>query len=151
MTLSLIKSGIHPNPVADQEEHAFTYALLPHIGRWQEAAVAEEAYRLNVPVQTAVVTRKGPGLPQSFLTVAGKDSVILETVKQSEDGKATVLRLYEYKNSRVPVTISLAAPFARVEECDLLENPTGELPADNGSFSFEIHPYEIKTFRISRS
>lgn len=151
MTLSLIKSGIHPNPVADQEEHAFTYALLPHIGRWQEAAVAEEAYRLNVPVQTAVVTRKGFGLPQSFLTVAGKDSVILETVKQSEDGKATVLRLYEYKNSRVPVTISLAAPFARVEECDLLENPTGELPADNGSFSFEIHPYEIKTFRISRS
>lgn len=30
MALTLIKSGIEPNPVADQEEHYFTYAIYPH-------------------------------------------------------------------------------------------------------------------------
>ena len=147
MTLSLIKSGIHPNPTADQEEHRFTYALLPHMGRWQESNVAEEAYRLNIPVRTATVSHKGNGLPRNFLTVDGS-GVMLETVKQAEDENGIILRLYEYTNSRAPVTVSLAKPCSKVQECDLLENATGEIPTENGQFSFEIRPYEIKTFRV---
>ena len=147
MTLSLIKSGIHPNPTADQEEHRFTYALLPHMGRWQESNVAEEAYRLNIPVRTATVSHKGNGLPRNFLTVDGS-GVMLETVKQAEDENGIILRLYEYTNSRTPVTVSLAKPCSKVQECDLLENATGEIPTENGQFSFEIRPYEIKTFRV---
>ena len=37
MTLTLIKSGIEPNPTADQEEHTFTYALYPHAEGWRQA------------------------------------------------------------------------------------------------------------------
>ena len=35
--LTLIKSGIEPNPTTDQEEHFFTYALYPHAEGWQQA------------------------------------------------------------------------------------------------------------------
>ena len=43
MALTLIKSGIEPNPVADQEEHYFTYAIYPHAEKWQEAKTVEQA------------------------------------------------------------------------------------------------------------
>ena len=48
MALTLIKSGIEPNPTTDQEEHFFTYALLPHAGDWRNGTV-REAYCLNQP------------------------------------------------------------------------------------------------------
>ena len=43
MALTLIKSGIEPNPATDQEEHYFTYALYPHAGGWREAGTVREA------------------------------------------------------------------------------------------------------------
>ena len=49
MALTLIKSGIEPNPVADQEEHYFTYAIYPHAEKWQAAKTVEQAYDLNQP------------------------------------------------------------------------------------------------------
>ena len=51
MALTLIKSGIEPNPVADQEEHYFTYALYPHAGKWQEARTVEQVI-LSILVYT---------------------------------------------------------------------------------------------------
>ena len=44
MTLTLIKSGIEPNPTADQEEHTFTYALYPHAEGWRRANTVTGGY-----------------------------------------------------------------------------------------------------------
>ena len=49
IALTLIKSGIEPNPETDQEEHFFTYALYPHAEGWREAGAVREAYLLNQP------------------------------------------------------------------------------------------------------
>lgn len=47
MRLTLIKSGIFPNPDADKEIHTFTYALYPHEGDFRSGRVIQEAYDLN--------------------------------------------------------------------------------------------------------
>ena len=49
LSLTLIKSGIEPNPMADVEMHHFTYSILPHIGGWREGGVVREGYKLNQP------------------------------------------------------------------------------------------------------
>ncbi len=41
--LSLLRSPIYPDPLADEGEQSFTYALLPHAGDWHEGGVREEA------------------------------------------------------------------------------------------------------------
>ncbi len=53
--LTLLKSGIEPNPVADQEEHWFTYSIYPHAGDWKTASTTRAAYSLNVPLRAEVV------------------------------------------------------------------------------------------------
>ena len=80
-----------------------------------------------------------------------QDSVVLETVKRSEDGSGVILRLYESRNQRVNAKVTLFCTPAKVMECSLLEEPDdgscGVRMEQNG-FAFTIRPYEIKTFKV---
>ncbi|HHU78029.1 MAG TPA: alpha-mannosidase [Clostridiales bacterium] len=151
MAISLVKSGIEPNPVTDQEEHFFTYSILPHKGDWKKGETVKQAYMLNVPVYSYCNLSKqegrNPAWEESILEVLG-ENVILETVKKAEDGEGIVVRLYEYQNQRGNITIKWNASLKSVYECDLLENNIKDIDAADKAFSFEIMPYEIKTFRI---
>lgn len=92
MALTLIKSGTEPNPVADQEMHVFTYALYPHAETWRSAETVAQAYFLNQPVRATAGGIAGEAY--SLASVDAKN-VILETVKQAEDGDGVIVRLYE--------------------------------------------------------
>lgn len=149
MTLSLIKSGILPNPTTDQEEHWFTYSFLPHKGDLVNSQVQKEAYCLNVPmyaVRIAGQSEQG-GAPEQVVSISC-DNVVLETVKQAEDGKGIILRMYENQNKRSKVVLTWNSEFAEAVECDLMENPIGKPLKDAKMFGFTIKPFEIKTFRI---
>ena len=146
--LTLIKSGIEPNPDTDNEEHVFTYSLYPHQGTWREADTQKEAADLNQPL--SAVNGGMPGESYGFAGVKG-DSVVLETVKRSEDGDGIILRLYESRNKRVNAKVSLSCAPVTVTECNLLEEPVDEaggLMIDRDGFSFVIKPYEIKTYKV---
>lgn len=146
--LTLIKSGIEPNPDTDNEEHVFTYSLYPHQGTWREADTQKEAADLNQPL--SAVNGGIPGESYGFAGVKG-DSVVLETVKRSEDGDGIILRLYESRNKRVNAKVSLSCAPVTVTECNLLEEPVDEaggLMIDQDGFSFVIKPYEIKTYKV---
>lgn len=148
MKLTLLKSGILPNPVADQEEHRFVYSLYPHKGGWKEAQTARNAYMINVPLYSC---RKkgsgGQGVAGSFLGTQA-DHVMIETVKKAENGQGTIIRMYEYKNRRSEVRIHWQRSVTKVSECNLMEDDIVDIPCQQQQFSFTIHPYEIKTFRI---
>lgn len=147
MTLSLIKSGILPNPTTDQEEHNFTYALLPHCDNNIDD-IAMEAYCLNVPTYTAKATDNASNkLSDSFLTI-DCDNVMVETVKESVDGAGTIIRMYEYLNKRTEAVITIKSGFKSVEECNLIEQVERKVAADADEFTFTIKPFEVKTFLI---
>lgn len=71
-----------------------------------------------------------------------------ETVKKAEKEDATILRLYECHNKRSKVAVKAAVPFTTVYECDLMERNISEVPSKDGEFSFEIKPFEIRTFKL---
>ena len=143
--LTLLKSGVEPNPNADVEIHEFTYSLLPHAESWQEAGTVAEAYKLNQPAYA--VCGGEAGKAASFASV-NKRNVILETVKAAEDGEGTVLRLYECENARTKVTLTVPADTKSAYLTNLLEEIESELPVENGKVTFTIKPYEIITVLI---
>lgn len=143
MALTLIKSGIEPNPKTDQEEHFFTYALYPHQGAWRQADTQEEAAKLNQPAYVV----KGSASNSSFVT-SNHGNVVVETVKQAENGDGIVLRVYESQNARTHATLTFEKAPVSIAECDLLENVTQTLSANDKQVSFTILPYEIKTILV---
>ena len=153
VALTLIKSGIEPNKTADQEEHRFAYAILPHREGWQQGGTVQEAYKLNVPVYP-VLNEAGagavPARSEESLLRLSASHVIAETVKKSEDGKGVVVRLYEFENKGGTVELEWIPGMKRVYECDLMENRIGEQTADGNRFRFSVKPYEIKTFELCR-
>ena len=149
MRLTLLRSAKSPDPMADMCEHAFTYSLMPHAGDYVEAGTVREAYGLNVPLRAIAAEPSKGNLPKekSFIYVDA-ENVVLETVKRAEKEDATILRFYECHNQRSQVTVTVDLPFTKVHECDLMEDNIGEVKSSKGQFSFEIKPFEIRTFKL---
>ena len=140
--LTLIKCGVEPNPNADVEVHSFTYSLYPHQGTWKQAGTVAEAYNVNQPAYA--VAGGEIGKAYSFASV-DKANVVLETVKEAENGDGTVLRLYECGNARTKTTLTVNAPFTKAYTANLLEETEEELAVVDGKVTFTIKPFEIVT------
>ena len=150
--LSLLRSPTFPDPQADQGEHHFTYSLLPHAGAWNERTIAQ-AYALNDPPRVFAlspeedITAAGVDLSRSFISV-DRPYVVLETVKQAEDSRGLIVRLYESQRRRGPVTLHTSFPLSRAWRTNLLEEDETQLPVNGRSLTITIKPYEIVTLRL---
>jgi alpha-mannosidase len=150
MRLTLLKSATSPDPNADQGEHLMTYSLLPHEGDWRSGGVPAAAYDLNDPLIVRRVPDSGAGsrLTGSFLSVDQRN-VIIETVKQAEDGNGVIVRLFENERSRGRVTLTTGFPLADVYVCNLLEENDTKLEIIQGNqVRFEMRPYQILNLRL---
>lgn len=145
MALTLIKTGIQPNPIADQEEHYFTYSILPHQGGWSEGKTVETAYFLNHDILTSP---KKAEKSEFSLASINKSNVIVETIKKAEDGDGYIVRLYECENSLTKTTLKLNLDFSKVYSCNLREAIECEMPHFGNSIDLTIKPYEILTIRV---
>jgi alpha-mannosidase len=148
--LTLLKSAVKPDPEADQGLHRFTYSLFPHQGDWRDAQIVRRAYELNVPALAApALLPEGQNEPvvSSFLS-SDCPHVIIDTVKPAEDGRGLIVRLYEAHNQRGRGTLTFAVPLLFAEECNLLEEPLGAAQYQENTLSFQVRPFEIKTFRV---
>lgn len=149
IALTLLKSGIEPNPDCDQGEHRFTYSLYPHAGDWRCGTIPE-AYCLNQP---AYAVRGGKAGESFSLADTLDNNVMLETVKRAEDGDGWIARVYETDNARTSSSLFWARPVQSVEECSGIEEPIAPLsftalPQGGAEIPFVIKPFEIKSFRI---
>ena len=115
----------------DQGIQRFTLGLLPHRGGWADAGATREALVINQrPIVLLESFHDGP-LPQTGSFVAIEpEAVVAGAIKLAEDGDDLVVRAVE--------TAGRAAP-ARIV-----------LPAWDREVTFDIAPFEIRTFRIPR-
>lgn len=149
MRLTLLKSGIHPNPHADNEVHHFVYSLYPHEGDWRQAGTVKMAYALNNVFETATVKPGNGTLPEE-LSMAQVDSshVVIESIKQAEQGDDMIVRLYETDNGRADVTLKLLWNIEEAWECNMMEQEEQSLEAEGQCVKFEMKPFEIKTLKL---
>ncbi len=154
ISLTLLKSPVAPDPEADQGQHVFTYALLPHIGDFDVECVVHAAYALNVPPAVVKIQyQPTEDLPDACETnlfcEVSPSNVIVEAIKKAEYEDAVIVRLYEAGKRRSNVTVRFPETVKKVATCNLMEEHDHALSLDNGSVAFEMRPFEIKTLKVS--
>lgn len=147
--LTLLKSGIFPNPDADQGDHEFIYSLYPHQGDFRSGGVVREAYDLNCPMKATGVTGK-ECLSYSLLSIE-EENILADTVKCSEEGDGIVIRMYETYGRRTKAHVKLADLNATsIVSCTCLEEEIEAIPLMNEELIITFKPYEIKTIKLKR-
>jgi alpha-mannosidase len=111
----------------DQGLQRFTYSLLPHSGDWREGDVVRQAQQLNHPcILREEPAHAGKLRPVFSLAEIDADNVIVEVIKQAEEGDGVVVRAYEAHGRKTKATLRLRLPGAKAAE-------------------LSFRPYEIKT------
>ena len=149
MRLTLLRGPKDLDETSEQGEHRFTYALLPHAGDWR-AETIQRAAEINAPIIARWMEPNGAPdqPPQQSLIRINRENVIVVAVKAAEDGDGYIIRLHEAMAMRGPVTLSFVAAVASATEVDLLERPLRDHPVHGRRVTFEMTPYELKTFRV---
>jgi len=150
--LSLLRSPTSPDPEADQGEQRFTYSLFPHAGQWDERTVAE-AYALNDPLIVFEPTekrqaKKPASALASSLISSNSPNIIIETIKQAEDGQGLIVRFYESQRQRGEVTLTTSFAVKKAWIANLLEENQTELKPEGNQVSLFVTPYQIVTLRL---
>ena len=83
---------------------------------------------------------------ESPLAYIESRNVVIDSIKESIDGKGIVVRLYEALGFRTEDTLTLSFPYEKVEECNLVEEYRQKLK----SLCLEFSPFEIKTLYFTR-
>lgn len=147
--ISMLKSAVYPNPDADKEHHSFCFSIYPHRGGFREAGTIAKAYALNNPLKSVLKKNESGSLPAIYSAFSVEQpNVVIEVAKRAEDEEADIIRLYEAFNRRTEAVLHFGRRAEAVYECNMLEETQQEIRCDGTTAVFEIHPYEIKTFKI---
>ena len=155
MRITLLRSPTMPDPMADFGEHEFKYSLYPHAGSWNEET-QRDAYLLNDPIivyqtkdQGRRPTENTSALGLSSLVSVNSPNVIIETIKQAENGDGLVVRLYESQRKRGQVQVKLGGAVDSAWVTNLLEENESALSVENDdSIILNLKPYQIVTLRV---
>jgi alpha-mannosidase len=158
LRLTLLRGPTVPDPEADLGEHAFTYSLLPHAGSWDERTISQ-AYLLNDPIILWQSEERGPGNAWdhqlarstgevSSLVTVDRPNVVIETVKQAQNGQGLIVRLYESQRKRGEFVLTTSFPLAAAWRTNLLEEVTESLVTTGHQVRCSITPYQIVTLRL---
>ena len=147
--LTLLKGPQYPDPKADLGKHFFTYSFYPHKGNWRFAKTPQKAWELNDPLTVVPLQPQGVSVKNSetFLTI-NKEHVLISALKPSENGKGIVVRVYEDQNVRGEVKLLFQKTIKDAVECGPLENIIGPVLFNKNILTFDIKPFEVRTFKV---
>ncbi len=130
-------------------ERTMRYAIVPHSGDWREARVYRDGLEFNQPlVARPVLPHAGP-LPSRWGLLSVSDpNVVVSAVKPGTQG-TVVLRVYEATGRPARgVKVEFNTPVDEARDANLLEDAQGELKVEGKALAFDLHPYQIRTFRL---
>jgi alpha-mannosidase len=131
------------------QPRTFHYAIVPHPGDWREAAIYRGGLEFNHPLLARKATAHTGTLPSRWgLVEISAPNVVLTAFKPGNSGTA-ILRVYEATGKATPgIKLKLHARIAAAHEANLLEDPGRELKIKKNTLDFDLHPFEIKTFKL---
>ncbi len=142
---------LHPEMALSQSPgpHECRYVIYPHAGGWAAAELYCEAERLALPLEPAQTGAHGGDLPArySFLAIEPAN-LVLSALKQSEDGQALVLRVFNPTETALEGRLRL---FRRIRSASLVsleEKVLEELPARGKSLRLNVAPKKTVTVKL---
>jgi len=149
MRLTLLRSPLWPDPMADRGKHRFAYALYPHRGDWREADTVQRGYEFNYPLFAFSTSSHAGELPSSLsFFKADPSNIILVAVKKAEDRDSLILRLYESEGEATEAVVEFFRAPEKIYELDLMENRLRSLSPAEGSLPLKFGKSEIKTLEL---
>jgi alpha-mannosidase len=132
------------------KERTLHYALVPHAGDWREARAFRAGLEFNNPLVVHKSTAHSGSLPSRWgLLEASPANVVLTALKPAKDGSVTV-RVYEAAGAATSgATIHLNTKVGSAHEANLMEDPATKVKTSNNTLHFDLHPFEIKTFKLT--
>jgi alpha-mannosidase len=131
------------------QPRTFHYAILPHTGDWRESAVYRSGLEFNHPLLARKAAAHTGTLPSRWgLVEISAPNVVLTAFKPGISG-TTILRVYEAAGKATSgIKLKLNARIAAAHEANLLEDSVRELKIKKNTLDFDLHPFEIKTFKL---
>jgi alpha-mannosidase len=128
---------------------SFDYALVPHAGAWQDAQVFRAGLEFNNPLIVRKTGVHAGGMPAVWgLMDVSNPYVVVSALKPSRGGEVAV-RVYEAAGQPArSVRLHFARRVAEARAANLIEDPGAPLPVRDNAISFDLQPYEIKTFLL---
>jgi alpha-mannosidase len=127
----------------------FDYALVPHAGAWQDAQVFRAGLEFNNPLIVRKTGVHGGGMPRLWSCMeVSNPHVVVSALKPSRGGEVAV-RVYEAAGEPAPgVRVHFARTVSAARVASLIEDRGEQLPVRDNAVSFDLRPYEIKTFCV---
>jgi alpha-mannosidase len=130
-------------------DHSFSFSLTSH------KPVAENRFRSGMEANEKLraVFQPEPyaeaSLPEelSFFSV-DQDNLIISTVKKSEDEDASVIRVYNISGRESEAVIKGFKNFSQAAKLNLIEEPVGPIPVQDGSILQKIGKFAIETYSV---
>lgn len=122
------------------------YAILPHTGKWDQAAISEESSKWNEPLIATY---------HKALTVEDKSFVEVqksgyEVSAFKVENKNILIRLFNGEGDSSIQRITFGFPASDIHEIDLNGNVIQKMTVEKNSISISIPRFGIKTFLINR-
>ena len=76
---------------------------------------------------------------------------MVESVKKAEELDATVIRLYEFENTKTNVTLKLGSTAKKIWLCNLMEEKQTLLAENTDTVSLIADPFGIETLLIEEN
>lgn len=122
------------------------YAIIPHTGKWNEAAIATESNKWNQPL-VAFYHKTAPLIDKSFLNLNNSGYEITAFKIQEND---ILIRLFNAEGDNTPQKLIFGFPVSGVEEVDLNGNTISKKTVDKNHISLSMPPFGIKTLLIKK-
>ncbi len=149
MEITLLRTSKHPYPEADLCDHKMRYAFYPHTNGFYTSDVVPQAYVFNNPLSADKIEGGSEKLQDEYSFVSCKSSnVVVDTIKQSEDGNAVVVRLYECGNTRTNTEITFGFDIEKAIQCDMLERELNHCTVVDNKLKITVKPFEIITLKL---
>ncbi len=140
--VSITKTPIYPDPYTDTESIETHMRIYPHTGTWRQAEVYKRAYEMTTPI----ITVKASPQKKSFLKC---DQLVLEAIKQPEEGRGVILRLYDPLNVRGKAKIRVWFTPTKAAKTDLVElKELDSLKVNQDQVEVGYTNFEVVTIRI---
>jgi alpha-mannosidase len=126
----------------------FQYALMPHAGDWRQAGAYRAGLEFNNPLVVRATTSHKGSLPGVWgLLDVSPANVVLSAFKPADDG-SSIIRVYEAEGRATAATLKLRGKVLSACEANLMEDTGNKLKVRDNSIQFDLHPFEIKTFKL---
>ncbi len=147
MGLTLLRSPVFPDPLAEEGTHQFTYSIYPHQGDWRGNTILE-AHDLNAPLQACTVPASSGNWNSSmgFINIQGT-GLRLSSLKKAEDSDEIVLRFYEAIGGRGTARLETELGIKKVLNINFLEDRLAS-PSATG-FELNFTPFSVTSLKLS--